>query len=245
MNTVAILPAMLAVSLISCATYNEAPDAPSISQNTSSQQSNPLIASLTAAGPARAELSGTEQDLYNLLMQYRREHGLPPIPVSKSLSFVAKLHVRDLEKNTVPAPYNFHSWSKNGPWKSVSYTADHRSAKMMYDKPRELTSYQGNGYEIVYMNSGSARSLDAFSLWKASKPHNAVITNADDWKRMQWQAVGVGVFGRYAAVWFGDKIDPNTEQIELAPRHEAMAGIRPTAGKRPNLGRAVSDAYGG
>jgi hypothetical protein len=44
----------------------------------------------------------------------------------------------------------------------------------------------------------------------ASKPHNAVIINDADWKRMKWKAIGLGIFGRYAAVWFGDESDPDT-----------------------------------
>lgn len=209
MNMLAILPAILAASLTSCATYNDAPDGQSIVSTSSSQSSNPLVASLTNS-PSRAELSDAEQELYNFITKYRKDNGLPEIPMSKSLSLVAKLHVRDLEQNSFSAPYNFHSWSKNGPWQSVNYTPDHRYAKLMWNKPRELTKYKGNGFEIVYMNSGSATSRDAFFLWKASKPHNAVIINDEDWKRMKWKAIGLGIFGRYAAVWFGDESDPDT-----------------------------------
>jgi len=209
MNMLAILPAILAASLTSCATYNTAPDGQSFVSSTASQSNNSRVASPIISSSI-AELSDEEKELYHFIMKYRKDNGLPEIPMSKSLSLVAKLHVRDLEQNAVPAPYNFHSWSKNGPWQSVNYTPDHRYAKLMWNKPRELTKYKGNGFEIVYMNSGSATSRDAFSIWKASKLHNAVITNDQDWKRMQWKAIGLGIHGRYAAVWFGDENDPDT-----------------------------------
>jgi uncharacterized protein YkwD len=160
------------------------------------------------------ELTQAEQALYREIMDYRRENGLPPIPLSGALSFVAQLHVRDLESNVVPASANYHSWSGNGPWRSVNYTADHKYSKLMWTKPRELTRYRGNGYEIVHMNSESATHQGAFLAWKASAPHNAVLLNQGDWRRLDWGAIGVGIFGRYAAVWLGEGADPEAQASE-------------------------------
>jgi uncharacterized protein YkwD len=42
-------------------------------------------------------LSDEESKLYNIIMQYRNEKGLPDIPLSKSLTFVAQTHVQDLQ----------------------------------------------------------------------------------------------------------------------------------------------------
>jgi uncharacterized protein YkwD len=212
MKTIAILVAMLAGSLISCTTYTGTTSDRGIAQNNSSAHSNPAVANIIATDPSGAKFTDAERQLYDLIMRYRREHGLSTIPMSRSLSLVAKLHVRDLEKNTVPAPYNFHSWSNDGPWSSVNYTPDHRYAKLMWNKPRELTGYRGNGYEIVYMNSGNATSLDAFSIWKSSKLHNDVMMNKGSWKHINWQAIGVGIFGCYAAAWFGEERDPDSQR---------------------------------
>jgi len=50
-------------------------------------------------------------------MDYRKSLGLPAIPFSPSLTFVAQLHARDLEINRPHCgPGNMHSWSDRGPW---------------------------------------------------------------------------------------------------------------------------------
>jgi uncharacterized protein YkwD len=214
MNTNAIATAVLSLSLISCHSLNVPPGDPSIAlPHSSAEHSSRGTApteSRIASSQARTELTGAERVLYEMLMRTRKESGLPPIPVSQSLSLVAKLHVRDLETHTVPAPYNFHSWSKDGPWTSVNYTPDHRYAKLMWDKPREVTKYKGNGYEIAYMHSNSVTPEAAFYGWKASGSHKSVILNESTWKRLQWKAIGIGIYGRYASVWFGEEPDPGT-----------------------------------
>jgi uncharacterized protein YkwD len=45
-------------------------------------------------------------------MKYRAEKGLPSIPISKSLTFVAQTHAKDLQLNHPDiAPCNLHSRS--------------------------------------------------------------------------------------------------------------------------------------
>jgi uncharacterized protein YkwD len=214
MNREVIATAILSASLLSCHSLNVPTDNASLALPHSSvdnpDRRNTLSNGLIDSPPRRTELSPAEQELYNLIMRYRKEKSLPEIPISKSLSLVAKLHVRDLETHPVPAPYNFHSWSKDGPWKSVNYTPDHRYAKLMWDKPREVAQYNGNGYEIAYMHSVSATPEAAFYGWKSSGSHSSVILNESDWQRIKWKAIGIGIFGRYAAVWFGEEPDPGT-----------------------------------
>ncbi len=37
--------------------------------------------------------------------------------------------------------------------------------------------------------------------------HNAVIINDGMWSR-SWKAIGIGIYGNYAVVWFGNEEDP-------------------------------------
>lgn len=154
------------------------------------------------------KLTNEEQKLYNLLMEYRRSHNLPAIPLSKSLTFVAQTHVKDLQNNQPDkGSCNMHSWSNNGNWSACCYTSDHAKASCMWNKPKELTSYTGNGFEIAYSMSNGARAYEAINGWKTSSGHNQVMINKGIWKTSTWKAVGIGVYGNYAVVWFGDLTD--------------------------------------
>ncbi len=158
-------------------------------------------------------LSEAEMDLYKLINNYRREKGLEPVPLSASLTYVAQMHVRDLADNH---PYNnrcnLHSWSGHGPWSPCCYTEDHRKAACMWAKPSELTNYRDPGYEIAYWTDEQLTDLDfamkALTGWKRSYYHNVVILNQGKWKHHAWNAMGVGIYDGYAAVWFGEREDP-------------------------------------
>ena len=76
----------------------------------------------------------------------------------------------------------------------------------MWSKPRELTSYTGNGYEISSWNSGNITPEDALDLWKNSSGHNAVMTTQGNWSDLK--TMGVAIDGKYAHVWFGSAADP-------------------------------------
>lgn len=155
-------------------------------------------------------LTSEEYRLYNLIMEYRKQNGLPSIPISKSLSTVAHLHVQDLVNYYVPSSIcNPHSWSNNGNWTSCCYTADHAQAKCIWNKPRELTSYKGDGFEIAFGGAEGyvATPEDALKSWQGSFHHNQVIINAGQWKDYQWKSIGIGIYKGYAVVWFGKEVD--------------------------------------
>lgn len=153
-------------------------------------------------------LNKDEQELYNLIMQYRKAKKLPEIPISKSLTYVAQLHAEDLSENISDfnKGCNPHSWSDKGKWSSCCYTDDHKEAKCMWNKPRELTNYQDNGYEIVHFSS-KLSPKEALDSWKDSKGHNEVIINEGIWKKASWKAIGIGLYEGYACVWFGKSED--------------------------------------
>lgn len=159
------------------------------------------------------KLSIEEQKLYDLIMQYRKELGLPVIPLSPALTIVAQTHAKDLATyRPDQGTCNAHSWSSNGKWTPMCYTRDHAQAKLMYSKPSELTNYKGKGYEIVTMFYGTRKDLVmtasvALNSWKGSASHNAVIINKGMWKSSDWKAIGIGMYNGYACVWFGEEQD--------------------------------------
>ena len=82
----------------------------------------------------------------------------------------------------------------------------------MWNKPRELTNYTGDGFEISFFStfkydSEAAFAADALAGWKTSPGHNSVIINLGHWKNTDWKAMGVGIHGNYINVWFGKEAD--------------------------------------
>jgi len=154
------------------------------------------------------DLTSNEQELYDLIMAYRKSKKLSMIPLSPSLTIVAQTHSKDLSVNRPDkGDCNAHSWSKNGKWTSCCYTSDHAKASCMWDKPKELSKYKYPGYEISCVGTGELSPEEALKTWKASKAHNNVIINGDIWDT-KWEAIGIGMYGGYATVWFGHYPEP-------------------------------------
>ena len=151
-------------------------------------------------------ISSAEQELYDMINEYRESKKLGPIPYSASLTMVAQAHVRDLHYNydfSANAKCNPHSWSKKGDWSSCCYGNDHKQAQCMWDKPMEIAGYESHGYEIAYYQSDGALPFVALEGWKKSKGHNPVIVNKGIWEQLTWGGMGVGIYEEYAVVWFG------------------------------------------
>jgi hypothetical protein len=147
-------------------------------------------------------------EMYAGLMRYRAENGLPEIPLCDALNTVAALKVQDNQDNPPSGPCNMHSWSESPRWSGCCFTGSFApdESKCMWDKPRELTAYTGNGFEISH-GGGMVTPESAVEGWKGSPPHSDVILNQGIWDQ-QWQAVGVGMSDNYAAVWFGNEPCP-------------------------------------
>ena len=164
-------------------------------------------------------ITETEIDLYKLINEYRAQKGLPEVKLSAQLSFVARTHAKDQMENFKDGNRcNMHSWSNKGSWSSCCYTPDHKKAKCMWDKPRELTNYTSDGFEISFYSTYSYPSPESFAQdilngWKKSPAHNEVIINKSIWKDMKWQAIGIGIYGEYADVWFGTMVDVAGEPL--------------------------------
>lgn len=158
-------------------------------------------------------LTSEEQKLYDLMMNYRKSKRLPTIPLSAKLTQVAQAHAKDLASQYKFDPDNRcnpHSWSKKGKWSSCCYTSDHKEAKCMWDKPKEIAGYESPGYEIAYYSSSGAKAEEGLAGWKKSPGHNPLIINEGMWKKVKWKAVGIGFYGEYGVVWFGELADETT-----------------------------------
>jgi uncharacterized protein YkwD len=180
---------------------------------------------------------GLEQEevkLYQLVNQYRAQNGLPPVRLSKALSIVANRHMQDLAENVGQVT---HSWS------DATYDPSNPSTyPTIWAAPQRLnTGYSGYGFEVVdgYSGFNGPPMLADVALedWKHSASHNAVILNQGMWKDYQWNAVGVGIYKGYAALWFGKESDstglPNSptingvfdEQYYLARNPDVAAAV--------------------
>ena len=164
-----------------------------------------LLSSYTT--PQEFKLKPEERQLLDLLNDYRKQKKLEPIALSPKLMEVARLHVYDLVTNQpAKGKCNLHSWSNKGKWSPCCYTGNDASAKCMWEKPKELTGYTGSGFEIAAYATNMSPQV-AIDGWKGSHGHNEVMINKGPWTNMNWQAVGVGISGDYAVIWFGTVAD--------------------------------------
>jgi len=182
--------------------------------SSSSEVSSSSLLSSSSVQPINYEEE--ESKLYDLIMQYRAENGLPEIPVSKSLTYVAQLHVKDLYENlaSYEPQCNGHSWSDKGDWTACCYTdnPNNEQKRCMWNKAGELTSYVGSVYEVSYGRGGKVYTEQmtaerALNGWQNSPGHNAVILNENPWEIRTWRAIGIGIYGAFATVWFGEEPD--------------------------------------
>ena len=160
-------------------------------------------------------LTNEEKKLFDLINNYRKSKRLAPIPFSAKLTKVAQVHVKDLMENydANGTKCNPHSWSGEGKWTSCCYTPDHKQAKCMWDKPKEIADYQGNGYEIAYYSSDDATAEEGLDGWKKSPGHNPLLINTGIWTKIKWKAMGIGLYKNYGVVWFGETEDVSEIKI--------------------------------
>jgi hypothetical protein len=162
-------------------------------------------------GRAPVELNA-EAEIAARINALRIARGLPAIASSASLNLVARAHAGDLLLNRPDqGGCNVHSWSDAGDWTPVCYTPDHSGAQAMWSKPEELTggAYPGRGFEIAWRGPfGRVSPASAVAGWLESGAHAAVLVEDGAWAGADWKAMGVGVAGPYAVVWFGRRADP-------------------------------------
>ena len=79
----------------------------------------------------------------------------------------------------------------------------------MWLKPKEIASYDGNGFEIAYYSSIGANAQEGIDGWKISPGHNPLLINSGTWEKVKWRAIGIGIYNEYGHVWFGEVLDSN------------------------------------
>jgi hypothetical protein len=157
-------------------------------------------------------ISEEEFKLYTLINDYRVSLTLSPVPLSRSLSFVARQHAIDLSThNPDTNTCNFHSWSDKGNWAPCCFEKEVKDKSCMINKPGEITSYPGYAYETVYWENKAANAEKAFNQWKETIAARALMTNFKEWENYHWNALGVAIYKGFAIAWFGEETDPETK----------------------------------
>lgn len=143
------------------------------------------------------EVSNEEQQLANLINQYRKENKLSEVPISKPLSVLANRHLLDLQINV---KFLTHSWS------NCPYDVKNKETwNCLTEAPKRLNvDFNGIGFENLYKNfNANASPILALEGWKKSSLHNSLILNLGIFSSQNWEAFGVSIRGQYAAIWFG------------------------------------------
>ena len=169
---------------------------------------------LSAQVPEKFCVSRQEYALYRKINEYRTSIGLQVVPISRSLSYVAKLHVIDLFENHPDTSFcSLNSWSDKGPWKSCCHSQYKPDPECILDKPGELTSYKGEAHEICYFDSYLVNVDTVYNFWMKVEQARDLLVNNRKWSLYTWQAMGVGIYKQYACVWLGEERDEEEEPV--------------------------------
>lgn len=145
-----------------------------------------------------------EEKLYQLINDYRVQHGLPVVSRSPRLTLVANRHVRDMVENL---GYFTHSWS------DCDYDANDPDTYACSSRaPRRLgTGFRGKAYENAHFNPAGATAESAFAGWSRSRDHNALMLNLSNWSDNEWEAMGIGIYRQYAVMWVSERRDRSAD----------------------------------
>jgi len=170
--------------------------------------SSQLLAQTETKIPQDFCISQQEYKLYSLVNAYRAKLALDAIPLSKSLSYVAKVHAADLSKNfTTNDDCNMHSWSDKGQWKAFCFPADQNRRSDVKDKAREIANYPGKAWEITYWENEKIDVAFVLEFWNSIPYTASMIGNTGKWANKTWQSMGIGIQDGYVLLWLGEKVD--------------------------------------
>jgi cell division septation protein DedD len=181
-----------------------------------------LSADTTSTG-----ISQDENILYNMINDMRVQSKLPTIPLSPELCKVAQVHIADLIKyKPQDRGCSLHSWSGSGKWTACCNTKEVFGIQCMKSKPREITGYKGDGYELIYWGEDKATPADAATLWKQVDASADMILSRAKWIGYEWKAMGVGIHDGYAILWLGDSV---SSSLPPKPVNNTVAAPKKTA----------------
>lgn len=190
-------------------------------------------------------ISTMEYKLYSMINEYRQRYDLPPIPLSKSLCFVASEHARDLFfHHPDQGSCNAHSWSDQGNWKPFCYPRDENKKNSVWDKPKELTQYKGKGFEIVYWENNAVVIDSIISFWKSMDYFNSFLMNTGNWQEKKWNAIGIGIQENYACAWFGELLDPEGGPYICGQEPQKTVSLLKEENIRKENNKTVTDIQG-
>lgn len=157
-------------------------------------------------------ISNEEYQLFQLINDYRKSNALQPFVLSKSLSYVAIAHVRDLAANFNPDSIcNMHSWSNKGRWTPICYPSEQSKKNNVRLKAKEIIGYPSEAYEITYWSNVENSPKQILKFWRENKVSSNMLVNLEKWKDAAWKACGVGIEAGYAVVWLGKSVDSEVE----------------------------------
>lgn len=157
-------------------------------------------------------ISADEYQLYLLINDYRKAFAQTPIILSKSLSYVAKTHARDLAGNFNPdSSCNMHSWSDKGKWTPICYPSEQSKKNNVRLKAKEIIGYPSEAFEITYWSNVENPAQQILSFWCKKMPSKNLLLNLEEWDDVIWNAIGIGIEEGYAVVWLGKMVDNEIE----------------------------------
>ena len=153
-------------------------------------------------------IKNNEIELYNLINKLRVDYGKTKLQLSASLSYVAELHINDLQNNHPDTSIcNLSSWSDKGDWTPCCYTKYLHKPDCMWDKPKELTPYPYRGYELVLYIEDDFNTDTIINLWADSKEVLDMILTRGNYENKKWICSGVAIGKNYVSLWFGQRRD--------------------------------------
>lgn len=173
-------------------------------------------------------ISQDEYELFQLINDYRLAYGLPKIPLSKSLSFVAKTHVKDLSVYYNPkSNCNMHSWSKNGTWVPICFPEEQSKKNNVWLKAKEIVGYSSEAYEVTYWSNVANQPNNIFGFWSEQKPSSDMLFNKGQWANSSWNAIGIGIKNGYAVAFFGKAIDAELNTVICSSNQKIINELSP------------------
>jgi len=132
------------------------------------------------------------------------------LSLSKSLSYVAFVHLDDLIKNHPDTSIcNLSSWSDKGDWTACCYNKYVPKQDCMWDKPKELSPFKYRGYELaLFIEEGANPDTIMQVLMSSNKAIDMLLTKGT-YSKKKWVSIGISIKQNYASIWFAQR-DDNT-----------------------------------
>lgn len=157
-------------------------------------------------------MSNDELNLFDRINEIRKDYDKNTIQLSSSLSYVAQLHVNDLETNRPDTSIcSYSSWSDHGSWSPCCYNKYVHDPDCMWDKPKELTTYKYRGYEMVTFFEDNFNNDSIVNLWSDSKEVLDMILTQGAYEKKKWICGGLSIGKNYVSLWFGQRRDMQKE----------------------------------